>query len=103
MAVKEITDATFEEEVMQSDRPVIVDFWAPWCVPCQHVSPILEELSESRDDVRFVKVNIDDNPNAVMSYNVLSIPTIIRFEGGQATKKVIGALPKKQLSEQLGL
>jgi thioredoxin 1 len=103
MAVGEVTDATFEGDVLQSDRPVIVDFWAPWCAPCRRVSPILEEMSEERDDVRFVKLNVDDNPATAMNYSVSSIPTIARFEGGQVTQQAIGALPKSQLTAQLGL
>jgi thioredoxin 1 len=103
MAVGEVTDATFEGDVLQSDRPVIVDFWAPWCAPCRRVSPILEEMSEERDDVRFVKLNVDDNPATAMNYSVSSIPTIARFEGGQVTQQAIGALPKNQLTAQLGL
>ena len=70
MAVAEVTDATFESDVLRSERPVIVDFWAPWCVPCRRVSPILEEMSESREDVAFVKVNVDDNPELAMRYKV---------------------------------
>jgi thioredoxin 1 len=103
MAVGEVTDATFENDVLRSQKPVIVDFWAPWCVPCRRVSPILEEMSEQRDDVRFVKLNVDDNPATTMNYSISSIPTIARFEGGQVTQQAIGALPKSQLSEQLGL
>lgn len=103
MAVGEVTDATFEDEVIRSEKPVIVDFWAPWCVPCRRISPILEEMSESRDDVRFVKLNVDDNPATAMNYQISSIPTITRFEGGQITQQAIGALPKNQLSSQLGL
>lgn len=103
MAVSEITDATFEGEVLQSDKPVIVDFWAPWCGPCKRISPILDEFSESREDVRFVKLNVDDNPQTAMSYSVQSIPTIIRFDDGEQTQKAVGALPKPQLSAQLGL
>ncbi|HET7478953.1 MAG TPA: thioredoxin [Rubrobacteraceae bacterium] len=103
MAVGEVTDATFEGEVLQSEQPVIVDFWAPWCVPCRRISPILEEISESRDDVRFVKLNVDDNPATAMNYQISSIPTITRFEGGQVTQQAVGALPKNQLSAQLGL
>src|ERR687894_371821 len=100
MAVAEVTDATFESDVLRSERPVIVDFWAPWCVPCRRVSPILEEMSEAREDIAFVKVNVDDNPQAAMNS---SIPTIARFEEGQVTQQAIGALPKNQLSAQLGL
>lgn len=103
MAVSEVTDATFESEVLSSDKPVIVDFWAPWCVPCRRVSPIIEELSESTEDVRFVKLNVDDNPATAMSYQISSIPTISRFEGGEIRQQAVGALPKNQLSSQLGL
>ena len=94
MAVAEVTDATFESDVLKSEKPVIVDFWAPWCVPCRRVSPILEEWSQERDDVRFVKLNVDDNPATEMNYSIASIPTIARFEGGQVTQQAIGALPK---------
>ena len=103
MAVSEVTDTNFDSEVIRSDKPVIVDFWAPWCVPCRRISPILEEMSEDREDVRFVKINVDDNPQTAMSYSVASIPTIARFEEGEVTHKAIGALPKNQLSSQLGL
>jgi thioredoxin 1 len=103
MAVGEVTDATFEGDVLKSDKPVIVDFWAPWCAPCRRISPILEEMSEEREDVRFVKLNVDDNPATAMNYSVASIPTIARFEGGQVTQQAVGALPKNQLTAQLGL
>ena len=103
MAVNDVTDANFESEVLKADKPVIVDFWAPWCVPCRRVSPILDEMSESREDVRFVKVNVDDNPETAMSYSITSIPTITRFEGGEIKKQAVGALPKNQLAAQLGL
>ena len=103
MAVKEVTDATFDNEVLQASRPVVVDFWAPWCGPCKRISPILDELSENREDVHFVKLNVDDNPQTAMKYSVQSIPTIIRFEGGEEAEKAVGALPKPQLSAQLGL
>ncbi len=101
--VAEVTDATFENEVLESERPVIVDFWAPWCVPCRRVSPILDKMSEERDDVRFVKLNVDDNPQTAMSYQITSIPTIARFESGRVTQQAVGALPKNQLASQLGL
>jgi thioredoxin 1 len=103
LMVAEVTDATFENEVLESERPVIVDFWAPWCVPCRRVSPILDEMSEERDDVRFVKLNVDDNPQTAMSYQITSIPTIARFESGRPTQQAVGALPKNQLASQLGL
>jgi thioredoxin 1 len=103
MAVSEVTDATFESEVLKAEKPVIVDFWAPWCVPCRRVSPILDEMSESRDDVRFVKLNVDDNPQSAMNYQITSIPTIARFEDGRVTRQAVGALPKNQLASQLAL
>src|SRR5919206_1042939 len=98
MAVAEVTDATFDSEVLNAEKPVIVDFWAPWCVPCRRVSPILDEMSETRDDVRFVKLNVDDNPQSAMNYQITSIPTIARFESGQVTNQAVGALPKNQLA-----
>ena len=103
MAVAEVTDSSFESDVLRSDKPVIVDFWAPWCAPCRRISPILEEMSEEREDVRFVKINVDDNPQTAMSYSIASIPTIARFDDGQVTQQAVGALPKNQLSSQLGL
>ena len=103
MAVSEVTDATFESDVLKSEKPVIVDFWAPWCVPCRRISPILEEMSEDREDVSFVKINVDDNPQTAMSYRISSIPTIARFEGGEVRQQAVGALPKPQLASQLGL
>ena len=103
MAVAEVTDATFESEGLKADSPVIVDFWAPWCVPCRRVFPILNEMSENREDVRFVKLNVDDNPATAMNYQITSIPTIARFEDGQVTSQAVGALPKNQLASQLGL
>jgi thioredoxin 1 len=93
--VKEVTDATFERDVIQSDRPVVVDFWAPWCGPCRVVSPILDDLAgEHGDRVDFVKLNVDDNPQAASRFNVLSIPTVILFERGQPQETVIGARSK---------
>ena len=103
MAVAEVTDATFDSEVLKAEKPVIVDFWAPWCVPCRRVSPILDQMSEDREDVRFVKLNVDDNPQTAMSYRITSIPTIARFEGGEVREQAVGALPKSQLASQLGL
>ena len=103
MAVTEVTDTTFESEVLKSEKPVIVDFWAPWCVPCRRVSPILDEMSEDREDVRFAKLNVDDNPSTAMNYQITSIPTIARFEDGRVTQQAVGALPRNRLASQLGL
>jgi thioredoxin 1 len=93
--VREVTDATFENEVLQSDRPVVVDFWAPWCGPCRVVSPILDDLAGQHGDrVAFTKLNVDDNPATASRYNVLSIPTVILFENGEPQDTVIGARSK---------
>jgi thioredoxin 1 len=95
MGVSEITDDTFEQEVIQADLPVVVDFWAPWCGPCRVVNPIIEDLaSQHGDRVKFVKLNVDDNPGISTRYNVLSIPTVILFERGEAQDTVIGARSK---------
>ena len=93
--MREVTDETFEEVVLRSDRPAVVDFWAPWCGPCHAVAPILEQLAAEHDGrVVFAKVNIDENPRFASRYGVLSIPTAILFEAGEPQETVIGARPR---------
>ncbi len=101
--VSEVNDADFEAEVLKSGTPVLVDFWAPWCGPCRTMAPILDEIAEEYDGkVRVMKLNVDDNQSTASSYEVLSIPTMFLFEGGEVKKKLIGALPKKKLIEEIG-
>ena len=89
----EVTDASFEQEVLRSDRPVVVDFWAPWCGPCRAVHPVLEQLAGETQNVEFVKLNIDDNPVTASRYDVLSIPTVILFAQGEPKETLLGARP----------
>jgi thioredoxin 1 len=89
--VREVTDASFEEDVLRAERPVVVDFWAPWCGPCKQVTKALEELAGETDGIDFVMLDIDSNPGAASRYEVLSIPTVIVFAGGKPSETVIGA------------
>ncbi|MDA8207152.1 MAG: thioredoxin [Thermaerobacter sp.] len=91
-------------DLISADQPVLVDFWAAWCMPCRMVSPILDELAQERQGaLRVVKLNVDENPSVAAQYGVMSIPTIIRFQGGEEVARVVGALPKAELTRRLGL
>ncbi len=97
----DVTDATFQSEVVESENAVLVDFWAPWCGPCRVVHPILEEIDTERDDLHVVSLNVDENQETAARYEVLSIPTLILFKDGQEAKRVIGAMPKRRLEAEL--
>ena len=100
--INDVTDTTFQAEVIESETPVLVDFWAPWCGPCRVVAPILEEIAKERpDELRIVKLNTDENQQTAVAYQVLSIPTMILFRNGQEAKRIIGAYPKKRLEAEL--
>ncbi|HEV3480425.1 MAG TPA: thioredoxin [Gaiellaceae bacterium] len=100
--MREVTDATFEQEVLQADRPVVVDFWAPWCRPCHTITPILQSLEEEAGNrAVFTKLNVDVHPGAASRYGVLAIPTVIVFADGEPKETVVGARPRSHYEESL--
>lgn len=100
--VQHVSDAEFESKVLKSDKPVVLDFWAPWCGPCRMMEPVLEEVAnENLGKVLVAKLNVDENPETAMKYDILSIPTLLIFANGQMVKKLVGAMPKKKLADEL--
>jgi thioredoxin 1 len=101
MTAKAVTDATFDADVLKSEKPVVVDFWAPWCGPCRQVSPILDEIAVQHQEISIVKVNADENPRVTAQYGVTALPTLAVYSGGELVKTIIGAKPKPALLREL--
>jgi thioredoxin 1 len=100
--MREVTDASFEQDVLQAEKPVLVDFWAAWCAPCRRVAPVLEQIqAEHGDKLEIVKLNVDENPETAMRYQVTSIPAMKLYSGGEVVKTVIGAKPKPAIEADL--
>lgn len=99
-----ITDTSFQEEVLEADKPALVDFWAEWCAPCKMVAPVVEEIAEDYgDQIKVCKLDVDANQAVASSLGVMSIPTLILFEDGEVSEKIVGYVPKEKLVSQLGL
>jgi thioredoxin 1 len=99
----EVTDDSFQAEVIESESPILVDFWAPWCAPCRAIAPLLEEIAAEREDLRIVKLNVDENQEMAASFQILSIPTLILFKNGAAAKRIQPSRSKNQIEAQLEL
>ena len=99
--LKDVTDANFQAEVLESEGPVLVDFWAPWCGPCRVVAPVLEEIAQERSELSVVKLNVDDNQQTAARYGVMSIPTLILFRHGEVAHQVVGLRKKRQLEQEI--
>lgn len=102
MAVLDVTDKNFETEVLKSDLPVLVDFWAEWCGPCKAVGPVVNEIAEElKEKLKVVKINVDDAQDLSGKYQIMSIPTLLVFKGGEVVEQIVGAVPKEQLLEKI--
>ena len=101
MSAVNINRNNFQGEVLNSDRPVLLDFWAPWCGPCRMVSPVVDEIAAERSDITVGKVNVDEQPELAMQFGVMNIPTLLVFKGGQVASKAVGARPKEELLKLL--
>ena len=101
MSTININKNNFQEEVMQSDKPVLLDFWAPWCGPCRMVGPILEDIAQERNDIKVGKVNVDEQPELAGQFGVMSIPTLVVMKEGKITNQTVGARPKEQILDLL--
>lgn len=101
MPVLHITKDNYEQEVVQSEKPVLIDFWASWCMPCRMVSPVIDEIAEEREDLKVCKINVDEEPSLAAIFGIMSIPTLVVMKNGEVVNKALGARPKQQILELL--